>query len=73
MFLWNINIGANKHFVEDAFVQRSVLEALIHFAISQGESVWNAASQELGRDVGLGLIVICVLGVGVILTVSAQI
>ena len=71
MFLRHVNIGSYKHFVEDSVVERSVLEAFIHLAIAEGEGVGYGASEELGSDIWLGVIII--FGVGLELTVGGEV
>ena len=63
MFLRNIHEGSDEHLVVDPVVEGPVSESFIALSVSEGEGVGYGAPQELGRDVGAGIVVILHLGV----------
>ena len=63
MFLRNIHEGSDEHLVEDSVVEGPVFESLVTLPVPEGEGVGDGATQELGRDVGVGIIFLLHLGV----------
>ena len=63
MFLRNIHESSDEHLVVDSVVEGAVSESFVALSVSKGEGVGYGASQELGRDVGAGVVVILHLGV----------
>ena len=58
MFLRDVHVRSHEYLVVDSAPQRPVEESLEHAAVSQGEGVGQGALEELGCDVGLGLVLL---------------
>ena len=63
MFLRNIHEGSDEDLVVDSVVEGAVFESLVTLSVPEGESVGDGAAEELGSDVGVGVVLLLHLGV----------
>ena len=63
MLLRDVNVRSDEYLVIDPLVERSVSESFIHPAVAEREGVGDGSTEELGRNVGLRLVLLLRLGV----------
>ena len=63
MFLRNIHEGSDEDLIVDSVVEGAVFESLVTLSVPEGESVGDGAAEELGSDVGVGVVLLLHLGV----------